>query len=551
MAAYRLPQYFQDCFTSHEEAIAQTVKSGTRIATGFATSEPSAFYSVIWDHIQKEDLTDLSFCQALFMAPHRLLVGDALSSKGLLNGYVEKYAKSSIFGNLASRANAITKKMEGLSKLIDHIKELRERRIRFISAFIGPASNMIIPANPLTRVMYPEYVGRNKTRMGVIDMQSIHFPDAIGAMIDKQPGELALDLLAVVLTPPDAQGRMSHGIANGATAEALELSLDDPKVKILLYLNNKWPFTFGYKNIPHTLHISRFKQAARERRLWIVNDDTDLPALPPHSFDNPSEVELAIAHNVVNHIEMNKEITYGRAIQVGIGGTGVLAIKMLADSSWHGRSYTEMLEPFTLDLLERGKIAGTHFIEDDGSRTMLDGKIACTFTLAEGNSDFYRKLNRNPNIIMAPSSRVVVPEGFYHGMGINNILSLDFQGHVNSAARDKNHYSGIGGAAAIIRGLSRGGVAYLCLKSTHRTPEGQLRSSILPFLPAGTPISLIGPDLMGTRDHAHFFLATEHGVTRINASTQGEFIRSIISVAHPRYRKWLQRRAWEEFRVVC
>jgi len=548
--AYRYPQYFQDCFTSHEEALEQTVTSGARIATGFATSEPSAFYSVIWDHIQRRDLTDLSFCQALFMAPHRLLVGDALSSKGLLNGFAEKRGKSSIFGNLAFRANAITKKMEGLGKLIDHIKELRERRIRFISAFIGPASNMVIPANPLTRVMYPEFVGRNKTRMGVIDMQSVHFPDAVGAMIDKRPGELALDLLAVVLTPPDGQGNMSHGIANGATAEALELCLDNPQAKILLYLNEKWPFTFGYKNIPHTLHISRFKQAARERRLWIVRDDTDLPALPPNSFDNPSGTELAIAQNVVNHIEMNKELTYGRAIQVGIGGTGVLAIKMLADSNWRGRSYTEMLEPFTLDLLEKGKIAGTHFIEDDGTRTMLDGKITCTFTLAEGNSDFYRKLDRNPNVIMAPSSRVVVPEAFYHGMGINNILGLDFQGHVNSAARDKNHYSGIGGAAAIMRGLGRGGVAYLCLKSTHRTPEGKLRSSILPFLPAGTPISLTGPDLMGTREHAHFYLATEHGVARINACTQGEFIKSIISVAHPRYRKWLERRAWEEFRIV-
>jgi acyl-CoA hydrolase len=92
-------------------------------------------------------------------------------------------------------------------------------------------------------------------------------------------------------------------------------------------------------------------------------------------------------------------------------------------------------------------------------------------------------------------------------------------------------------------------VAYFCLKSTHHTPEGELRSSIAPLLPRGTPVSLIGPDLWGTREGARFYLATEHGIARINAMSQDSFVRAIVSVAHPDFRDDLAREAWDLFRI--
>ncbi|NLH49843.1 MAG: hypothetical protein GX444_14775 [Myxococcales bacterium] len=554
MSEYRYPKYFADRFIPKEDAYKATVHSGMKIASGFATSEPSAFYKGLWDYIQQEDLRDIAFRQALFMGPYRLLIGDALSSKGLFNGLVGGNGNgggftSSMFKNLAQRANTITKKVEGLNKLVEHFRELQERQIHFVSAFIGAAENMVIPANTITRLLYPDFVGRNKSRLDIINMQSVHFPEAVDAMAFDDDGKLNIDLFVAVMTPPDEKGEMSHGVANGATSDMLELAFRNPTTKILLYINKNYPFTYGMPEAPNTLPVERFKEAALAGRLFVVEDDSRVPALPPHSFDNPSEVEVKIAENLVNHMEMHRDLTYGRAVQVGIGGTGVLAIKKMRDSNWTGRSYTEMLEPFTLDLFEAGKIAGTHWIEKDGTRRPLDGKLVCTFSLAEDSSDFYQRLDKNPNVLFAPASRVVLPEGFYGGLGINNILGIDFQGHVNSAGRDKNHYSGVGGAAMIIRGLARGGVAYLCLKSLHQTPEGEERSSVMPFLPQGTPISMVGPDLMGTCRNAHFFLVTEYGVAKINAMSQDRFIRSLISVAHPKHQDWLKRRAWDEFRV--
>ncbi len=166
-------------------------------------------------------------------------------------------------------------------------------------------------------------------------------------------------------------------------------------------------------------------------------------------------------------------------------------------------------------------------------------------------SDFYDQLDDNDQIRMASARHILQESAFHGGMGINNVLALDFMGNVNVSARDTNWYSGTGGTAVIHRGLAQGGVAYLCAKSTHTTPEGETRSSIFPFLPQGSPVSLTGPDLMGTRDGARFFLATEHGIAPINARSQDQFIQSIVSVSHPDHRDDLEKAAWEQFRVRC
>jgi acyl-CoA hydrolase len=549
MTTSPLPPYLAARAVSQGEALRHLVRSGTRLGSGFATSEPSAFYGALWDHIVAEDLTGIEIRQALFMAPHRLLVGDALEPIREMREAASREGSSSFFGALRRQIGGLWSKAEALDKLVEHYRELAERKIRIVSGFLSPAVNTVIPDNVLTRSLYPDWAGRNLARSGILSWQSVHFPDAPDALLLGPEDHLEIDLWVLVMTPPDGEGNLSHGVANGANAEALEILLRHDSAKILLYLNRHYPFTHGHPQSPNTLPAERLRDAAEAGRLFVVEDDTPPPALPADAFDSPSEAERRIAEHVVNHMEMHPQLTHGRALQVGIGGTGVLAVKNLARSSWTGRSYTEMLEPFTLDLFEAGKIAGSHFIEADGRRHALDGKVVATFALGIEGGDFYQRLHRNPAVLLSAASRVVVQEGFYGGLGINNILGIDFHGHVNSSGRDHNPYSGVGGAATILRGLGNGGVAYLCMKSTHRTPEGEERSSIFPYLPQGTPVTLVGPDLMGTRSGARFFLVTEHGVAQINARSQDRFVKSLLSVAHPDHREDLAERAWEELRV--
>ena len=545
--AAQYPKWFSECITTHDEAMGRVVHSGARLLSGFATSEPHTFYDGLWEHIQANDIVDLTIRQALFMAPHRLCVGDALSSAGLFPGAAKR---SGPFRNLFRSVNDVTRKLEGLGKLIEHYRELQERRIGLRSAFIGSAVNTIIPRNAITRARYPEFVGRNTTRNGVMDMQVVHFPDAVDSVLYDPEGAAQVDTLVVVPTPPDAHGEMSYGPANGATADYVDAALGGTDINILLYVNPGYPFTRGYADwASNTIGIERFRDLAARGRLLVVEDTGKVPAAPSGAFSTPSDLEQTIAQHLVNHIEMHAEQTYGRALQVGIGRTGIQAIRLLKDSGWRGRAYTEMLEPYMLELLESGKIAGTHFMERDGTRTPLDGKITCTFTMGEDGSDFYEKLHDNPAVVLAPANRVVIPEAFHGGLGINNCLAIDFHGQVNAGSRNRNHHSGIGGLAVINRGLGVGGIGYLCLKSTHKNVDGKLCSSIMPFHPKGTAIGLIGPDVVGGRFGASKYVVTEHGVARVSGRSQSELIRALIAVADPRFQKQLERDAWEHFRV--
>ena len=316
-----------------------------------------------------------------------------------------------------------------------------------------------------------------------------------------------------------------------------------------MYLNDRYPFTRGFPGGPNTLHVSRVQRLADEGRLWVVHDDSDPPGLPPGSFDDPSDVEVEIGRRVAEHITSHLDRTSGRALQLGIGGTGAQAVRRLQGSDWTGRIYTEMLEPFTFGLLEAGNAVGSFHLDGDGRRHDLDGRVTCTFMIAERDDDFYDRPEVTEAVAMGPATRVLRPEAFRGGLGINNVLGIDFNGHVNVSGRDANPWSGIGGSGVIHRGLAVGGVAYLCLKSTHRTALGERRSSIFPALPEGTPVSLIGPDLMGTRDDAAFFLVTEHGIVQLNRRDQHDFIRALLSVAHPEFREDLEREAWERYRV--
>jgi hypothetical protein len=545
----RFPPFFSACISSHEEAMTRIVRSGMTLASGFGPSEPTLLYRRLWDFICAHDITDLKVRQALFMAPHAVCVGSALGATGL-GPLAGRLTGLPWVGRFAGATDQTLRKVDGLRRLLEHYRQLKERRISFTSPFIGPASNMVVPDNPLTRMLYPDHAGRNATRMGVLDMQSVHFADGMAAIGFDQDDKPKIDAFAAVMTAPNGQGELSHGPANGANGDILDRILAGRDVDLLLYLSDRYPFTRGWSDARNTVNLAEFEGLAKAGRLCVVLDDASPPALPANCFDNPAPEEKAIAEAVVNHIEMNLKHTAGRALQVGIGTTGVLAIRALARSSWRGRGYSEMVEPYMLDLFESGKVEGSHFVRRDGRRAALDGKLVCTFSMGVQGSDFYQRLEKNPGVVLAPASRVVIPEAFYYGLGVNNCLSIDFQGHVNSTGRDSNHHSGIGGAATIHRGLSRGGIAYLCMKSTHRAADGTLRSSIFPYLPAGTPVSHLGPDVMGGREGARMMLVTEHGVAQLSGCSQSEFIRAIISVAHPSFRGWLKREAWKEFRVT-
>ena len=222
MTPQKLPKVLTDCTLSNEDALKKVVKSGRSVMAGFATSEPVTFYSTVWDHIRKEKLREIKIVNGLVLTPYKLFVGSALSRKGLLAGVADNVSVS-LFAEWARAINQATRKFDSLASLIAHYKRLQSRKIVFKCGFLSPVVNGIIPDTKMSRMLYPDYIGRNTSRMGITDMLFVHFPDAADSMGMDDHGGSKTDLIALVMTPPNADGEMSHGPSsamNGAPAGA-------------------------------------------------------------------------------------------------------------------------------------------------------------------------------------------------------------------------------------------------------------------------------------------------------------------------------------------
>lgn len=527
-------------------ALGEAVRSGTRVGSGLGTSEPTQFYAGLWDHIRAHDLRDVEIRQALFMEPHPLLVGDA----NAVDAAVASDGDGGDAGGAVERLRAaVSDRLDDAARLRNlgaHLQELRDRRIRFVSAFMGPATNRIVPDTAATRLLAPTLAGRNLATAGAVAWQPVHFADAVALGYAPDTGEPRADVYVCVVTPPRADGRVSFGVSNGADGDIVARVLDRLDMALLIYVNPRAPWIDGFDFAPNGFDLDRLEPLARRGQVWLVADEGPLAGLPPGTFDSAGDVERRIAGRVVDHIAGHGWAA-GRSLQVGIGGTGAQVARGLGDTGWRGRLYTEMLDPVTFSLLDDGVVAGSHVL-DDGRRRQVDDAVVSTFAMGERGSDFYDRLG-DGRVRMAPASVVLRPEAFAGGLGVNDILGIDFHGQVNATGRDATPFSGIGGSAIIHRGLADGGVAYLCLPSTHTSPAGQRRSSVFAFLPEGTPVGLTGADIMGTRNGARFHLATEHGVVQINGLDQHELVRRLVSVADPGFRDDLAATAWDRLRV--
>ena len=528
-----LPDWVHDHVVDPDEALCRTVRTGTRIGSGLGTSEPPTFYAGLWDHVLAHDISDLEIRQALFMAPHPILVGDAVD-----------VPRPDLPGPLGSAADRVGDAV-ALRRLRRHLQALKDRRITFRSAFLGPVMSRMVPDTLVTRLLAPDLAGRNRVTAGHARYQPVHFPDGASALGLDDQGRLSLDLLVQPMTWPSPDGRLSFGLSNGVNGEMMDPLLQGDRGTLLLYLNRRLPFTTG---IDQTIELDALRPLADQGRLVVVVEDVDVPGVPDGSLSDPDPVEVAIAENVVDSIVDRLEDTTGRPLQVGIGRISGQAVRRLGESPWTGRGYTEMLDPGTYDLLDDGTIDGTHVLDDEGRRQQRDG-LACTFAMGEVDSDMPARMDGDERIIMMTARRLLQPAAFNGGLGINNVMAVDFAGNVNATSRDRHPYSAVGGLATIMRGLAIGGVAYLCMKSTHRGPDGQVRSSVMPALPPGTAVTLTAPDLLGTRDGARIHLVTEHGVADLHSRPLDDFVRQLIGVAHPDHRDELARQAWELYRI--
>ena len=239
-------------------------------------------------------------------------------------------------------------------------------------------------------------------------------------------------------------------------------------------------------------------------------------------WDDPPEDARPFAEYI------SELVSDGNTIQIGIGSPGRYLPRLGAfdgkkDLGWH----SEMAAPGVLNLVENGTINGIRktIHRDKAIGTSVNGRSPEEIEWA----------HNNPSIELYDAEYVVnirTVAAHENYVAINNAITVDLSGQINSETVGTRSWNGTGGQPELHMGavLSKGGRAITLLRST--AVAGTV-SRIVPQLPEGEIVTI-------PRTFADT-IVTEYGVAQLLGKSIRERARELISVAHPDFRKDLQK----------
>lgn len=317
-------------------------------------------------------------------------------------------------------------------------------------------------------------------------------------------GYLNVNVVLVMVSPPDKHGFVSLGTSVDATLAAIE----EADV-VIAQVNKHVPRAWGDAMI-----------STREIDYFVEFDQP----LYVHNNAPLSDIEIAIGKNVASLVED------GACLQMGIGGIPNAVLAELGNHKNLG-VHTEMFSDGLLPLVESGVV-------NCKEKQIDKGKIVASFLM--GSKAVYDFIDDNPMVAMMDVSHtngIHVIRKNKRVTAINSALSIDLTGQVCADSIGTTFYSGVGGQIDFIRGAghSEGGKPIIAMPSV--TAKGISKI---------TPTLMEGAGVVTTRANMHWFV-TEFGKVNLYGKTLQERARRIISVAHPDHRETLEKAAFERF----
>lgn len=315
-------------------------------------------------------------------------------------------------------------------------------------------------------------------------------------------GYVEADVAMVKVAPMD-----KHGFFNFGTSLSLTPNNCDTAKTVIVEVNTSVPVCLG--GCRESIHISDVD--------YIVEGDNkpmiELPELPI------SDIDKTIASIVLGEIED------GACLQLGIGAMPNAVGAMIAQSDLKDLGvHTEMLCDSYVDMYEAGRITGR--------RKKLD-KCKMVYTFAMGTNKLYEFLDNNPVCAIYPVDYSNDP--FIIGqndkvVAINNAIEVDLYGQVASESSGIRHISGTGGQLDFIFGsyCSNGGKGLICMSSTFKDKEGNLRSRIMPTLTPGATVTV--------PRSINYYVVTEYGIAMLKGKSTWQRAEALINIAHPKFR---------------
>lgn len=307
-----------------------------------------------------------------------------------------------------------------------------------------------------------------------------------------------IDVAFVQVSPPDAAGRVSLGVANDFTPAVLSKA-----ALRIAHINPRMPRTRGSASL------------ALADLDYVV--DSEAPLLADATGED--EVWARIGQHLATIVPD------GAVLEVGIGQTPQVLPSLIRHRRL--RMHTGAIMTPVLALV--------------GSGALADEPGAIVTGTALGIDELYEFVTDNPQVAFAPV-------GYTHDIGvlrrierftaINSVIEIDLWGEANAEMINGRQVSSAGGLVDFMRGakLSPGGRAIVVLPAT---AKGSAVSRIVPHLAATTPVSVARADMD--------IVITEYGIADLRDRTLDGRAEALIAVAAPPFRSDLAE-AWERMR---
>lgn len=318
-------------------------------------------------------------------------------------------------------------------------------------------------------------------------------------------GVIPIDVVLIMVSPPDKHGYCSLGISVDTTKAAVDCAK-----KVIAQINTRMPRTHG----DGLLHISSFDS--------YLELDQELPESANHEV---LPEERRIGEHVAGIIEN------GATLQMGIGAIPDAVLSCLGGHKDLG-VHTEMFSDGIIPLVESGVVNNKMKTKDKD--VMVAGFLM-------GSRKLYDFVDDNPLVRMLDIQYVndtAVIRQQPKMTSINSAIEIDITGQVCADSIGTKMFSGVGGQMDFIRGasLSPGGKPIIALTSITKRNE----SKITPYLRQGAGV-------VTTRAHMHY-VATEFGIVDLYGKNLRERAKALIQIAHPDHRESLEQAAFDRFK---
>lgn len=312
-------------------------------------------------------------------------------------------------------------------------------------------------------------------------------------------GYAPVDVAMIKVTPPD-----KHGFVNLGTTNSITHAVCDAAKIVIAEVNESVPRCLG--GLRESMPISEIDYFVEGDHKPLIN----LPELPI------TETDEKIASIIL------EQIKDGDCLQLGIGAMPNAVGAMIAKSDLKNLGvHTEMLVDSFVDMYDAGRITNQ-------CKQLDKGRMVYTFAM--GTKKLYDFLDNNPACASFPVSYTNDPAVIRQQdnmICINNAVEIDLFSQVCSESSGIRQISGTGGQLDYIFGsyFSKGGMGLVCLTSTYKDKEGNLKSRIVPTLTEGAVVTV--PRSM------NYYVVTEYGIANMKAKSTWERAEALINLSHP------------------